>query len=136
MGAQELEEAEEAIRLAKERFSGLTDFGFGVYLDKGMTLAEIKLKFARERSAFCPKQVATAIAFLRQCEPTKTLNTNSYSLKHKAERWGKRLGLESYLTNGALIVAAVYLGFSVRQHDGPNASVGVSKQSITALEAA
>lgn len=131
----DLGEAAAAIEDAKQRFDRLTDFGFGVYDERSLCAAERAQKLEEERQAFSPEQVATAIAFLRHCEPTKTLNSDSYSLKHKAEKWGAKNGYESYVTNGALIVAAVYLGFPVAHSTGPNASIGVSKKSLVRLAA-
>lgn len=57
-----------------------------------------------------PKQVETARAFLSGCVPVKTrpAASHSYGLKHAAERWGK-----SYVSNGALIQAAIDLGLRV-----------------------
>lgn len=76
-------------------------------------------------------QVATAIAFLSMFEPTKTGRISSYCLKHAAERYGGRRGLCSYVSNGALIAAALQLGFVVEEYpmgygpQSPNAKIGV-----------
>jgi hypothetical protein len=61
-----------------------------------------------------PEQVATAIAFLRQCRKVKKPNRHSYGLKHAAERWGGSNGRHPYVANGALIAAALYLGFIIK----------------------
>lgn len=128
----DLQEAVAAIEAARVRHSKLTDFGFGVFNETSLSPAEYQTKFAEERAAFRPAQVATAIAFLRTCEVVKKPNHGSYGLKHRAEQWGKRNGRESYVTNGALIVAAVHLGLPLQVLHGPNANVGVSKKSIDA----
>lgn len=66
-------------------------------------------------------QVATAIAFLRRCTPTVRTKLSSYGLKHDAERWGAtQPGLSPYVSNGALIAAAVYLGFPTRPYNYKN----------------
>jgi hypothetical protein len=38
----------------------------------------------------------------------------SYGLKHKAEAFGKTVGLEPYVRNGALIVAAIIAGYELK----------------------
>jgi hypothetical protein len=83
-------------------------------------------------------QVATAIAFLSMCEPTKTGRISSYSLKHAAERWGARNSLCSYITNGALITAALRLGLVVEEYrdcwpSSPNALIGVRQSDFRRL---
>ena len=77
------------------------------------------------------EQIATAIAFLRHCTRTTLPRRGSYGLKHAAETWGEANGMSSYVSNGALIAAAVYLGFVVHPHaSGPNAAIGVGRTSI------
>lgn len=89
-------------------------------------------------------QIATALAFLRCCARTKRATTNSYWLKHTAERWGEGCGLSSYISNGALIAAAVYLDFTIQRCrssfgrpvlDSPNVFIGISNRSLRALRA-
>jgi hypothetical protein len=78
--------------------------------------------------------VATAIAFLRQCRKTKTARLSRYALKHAAERWGERNGLESYVSNGELIAAAVYLAIKIDWDYGPNAGIGVAVEDVQRLD--
>jgi hypothetical protein len=80
-------------------------------------------------------EVATAVAFLSFPKPIQTPSVNSYSLKHAAENWGARHGMRAYISNGALIVAAVELGLAVRPYgpDCPNVRVGVGKWSMAAV---
>ena len=83
------------------------------------------------------RHIATAIAFLRHITPTKTVTVSSYRLKHCAEEWGEVWGMSPYVSNGAVIAAAVYLGFVVTA--GPmsiNADVGVSQTSLRVVRAA
>jgi hypothetical protein len=75
-------------------------------------------------------EVATAAAFLRLLTPTSSAtdrSPNSYTLKHDAERWGRANGMRPYVTNGALIAAAVALGYPIRHfgNGSPNVAVGV-----------
>jgi len=72
------------------------------------------------------KQVETALAYLSQLKPTKQPTFSSYHLKHCAERWGKRHGMEPYVSNGALIEAAIRLGLVIKPNN-INAGIGVSK---------
>jgi len=45
----------------------------------------------------------------------------SYTLKHQAERWGRRNGYFGYVSNGAVIVAAILCGFTILRLDNdPN----------------
>lgn len=45
----------------------------------------------------------------------------SYTLKHVAERWGRENGYSVYVSNGAVIVAAILCGFSIlREENSPN----------------
>ena len=45
----------------------------------------------------------------------------SYTLKHAAERWGRRHGYFGYVSNGAAIVAAILCGFTILELDNdPN----------------
>lgn len=76
-------------------------------------------------------EVATAMAFLATLWRTETVSPRSpcsRSLKHLAEQWGSRQGMESYVSNGALIRAAHDLGIPLRRQaeKSPNALVGVS----------
>jgi hypothetical protein len=83
-------------------------------------------------------QIATAIAFLRQFRPTKTGRLNSYYLKHEAERWGGRNGMCYYVSNGALLMAALCLGLVIEEYpncwpSSPNAKIGISKYDFKRL---
>ena len=73
-------------------------------------------------------EVATAMLYL-VTGPVKVLRTlprhagTSYGWKHHAERWGEMVGLSPYVSNGAFIVAAEWLGVpSRRHHNSPNIS--------------
>ena len=82
--------------------------------------------------------LATAGAFLRLLTPTRSVNMRSpgsYGLKHDAERWGRSQGMAPYVSNGALIAAAVALGYPIRhgRRGSPNVSVGVSLRDLQKL---
>lgn len=79
------------------------------------------------------EQIETAKAYLRLLKPTKRPVVSSYSLKHRAEHWGKDNGMEPYVSNGALIAAALLLGLAIKP-TGINALIGVSQRSVKKLE--
>jgi hypothetical protein len=71
-------------------------------------------------------QVDRAKLFLGQLTPTKRALASSYGLKHAAERGGR------YVSNGAMICAAIVLGLKVKSSGGdfdldPNCEIGVSR---------
>lgn len=78
------------------------------------------------------KEVETALAYLSQLKPTKQPTCGSYYLKHRAERWGRYNGMEPYVSNGALIEAAIRLGLTIKPLN-INADIGVSKRDVKTL---
>lgn len=81
-----------------------------------------------------------AHAFLQKIKKIDTVNRSrsSYGLKHVVEKIAFDLGGQilpaNYITNGALIAAALYNGFDLHRIDhGPNAHFNMSKRSIEAL---
>lgn len=79
-------------------------------------------------------QVKTAKAFLMTLTRTKDVSPRSaysYGLKHTAENWGRANGMEAYVSNDALIAAAIELDLPVLWEGGksPNAFIGVSRAS-------
>ena len=89
-----------------------------------------------------PDQVGTGIEFLSMLAPTKTGHVDSYRLKHVAEAWGRRHDMSGYVSNGALIVAALALGLVVEAAGkswapmNPNCMIGVSEKSLRRMIAA
>ena len=70
------------------------------------------------------EQFAAAVRWLQARRPRKTVNpkASSYGIKHIAENSEGR-----YISNGALIAAALAIGLTVAQIFGtPNARIGVS----------
>lgn len=78
--------------------------------------------------AFDAQQVHTAIEFLRMCGPGRA-TMGSYHLKHVAERWGRTVGLAPYITNGAMIVAAHGVAFSIKRN-APYGVIGVNARGV------
>jgi hypothetical protein len=71
------------------------------------------------------EQVDRAMEFLATLAPTKSARACSYGLKHRAEKWAG-----AYISNGAMIVAAIALDLTVRSAGGdfeanPNCMIGV-----------
>lgn len=78
------------------------------------------------------EEVALAKIFLSKLEKTTSVNRRcrgSYGLKHDAERYAG-----NYISNGALIAAAVELGFRVSPiAESPNAYLGYTTKSWKAI---
>jgi len=93
------------------------------------------------------EQFLLSLAFVGRVEPTKTIRpgTGSYRLKHIAENYscsypaGGRLG-PRYVSNGALIAAAVHTGFRYKTYiddlgyDSLNVNFNMSKSSLDDLD--
>jgi hypothetical protein len=116
-----------AIRGVMEQEPVLTRFGFGIYRNPQHTPEEHRREFRKNREALLSPHAVDE--FLRASEylsffPTRrTINPRafSYGLKHAAEGYHRDRGnKDNYVSNGALIAAAIYLGFNYRV-DGPNA---------------
>jgi hypothetical protein len=112
-----------AMRNARRRFPNISADGICIAV-RGALFQEI-----------VPDQVMTAIGFLSMLAPTKTGRIDSYRLKHLAEAWGKHHEMSGYVSNGALITAALALDLSVEPCGppwaaSPNCMVGVSEKSV------
>ncbi|UYM16315.1 hypothetical protein [Endozoicomonas euniceicola] len=62
----------------------------------------------------CLREINLALEFVTKLRPGFTLNseTNSYELKHMAERYlNKKYAEGCYISHGSLIIAALYQGF-------------------------
>ena len=100
------------------------------------------------------REMQGAVDWLEKADRRVSVNTtcSSYGLKHIAEktvdpilkhlveRWAwesKRDDVTRYISNGAFIAAAYYLGFDVRRiNGGPNAHINISNKSVRKLRAA
>lgn len=81
-----------------------------------------------------PAQIRLARQWLVRLERIKSPTLNSYKLKHAAERWLASCDTPTYLSNGALIVAADRMGIGQRAGYGtPNTRLAVSRRSYHAL---
>lgn len=59
------------------------------------------------RNSVVDHEVATGIMYQLFCvEPGRY---SSYSLKHESEAWGRNLGYSTYVSNGALILGAIFI---------------------------
>ena len=82
------------------------------------------------------REMQGAVDWLRKADRRVSVNTtcSSYGLKHIAE---KTVASIPYISNGAFIAAAYYLGFDVRRiNGGPNAHINISNKSVRKLRAA
>jgi len=117
----------EAVQRVMEHEPILTQSGFGVHRDPKMTLQEHRNELAARRAALlAPRGIdefVRAREYLLPVSHRHTINPKafSYGLKHRAEHHHRDQGrLDNYVSNGALIAAAIHLGFQYRI-DGPNA---------------
>jgi hypothetical protein len=88
-----------------------------------------------------PNQVEAAIVFLSMLTPTKTPRIGSGTLKHQAENWCRRHGLGTYISRGALTVAAVALRLVVQPCPpwfamNPHVAIGVSLKDLKRINRA
>lgn len=82
------------------------------------------------------REMQGAVDWLEKADRRVSVNTtcSSYGLKHIAE---KTVDSIPYISNGAFIAAAYYLGFDVRRiNGGPNAHINISNKSVRKLRAA
>ena len=76
-------------------------------------------------------QIETAMAFLRLLRPTTRPTIGSGTLKHDCESWGSVNGLSAYVSRGALVAAAVIVGYTVRAHRyGADVQIGISLKDL------
>jgi len=82
------------------------------------------------------REMQGAVDWLERNRRRATINRKytSYQLKHFAEKTTKP---HPYISNGAFIAAAYFLGFTVKRiNDGPNAYINISSKTVTPLRAA
>ena len=86
------------------------------------------------------QQVAASRRWLIACSPWLPRATkhcvNSYIAKHRAEEWSRKNGTDvMYLSEGALLLAAIALNVPLRRHAEPHwgAYLGVSKNVVAAM---
>jgi hypothetical protein len=122
----DLAEAKIAIELALAALPHLTVHGIGAYDARRVVFSGHA--FDACRTDFGIERVATAIAFFRSGPRTRKRREDSGWLKHLAERWGRDQGMSSYVANGELIAAAVYLGLPIQGvSKAPNVLIRVGR---------
>lgn len=106
-----------AVSRVMNEYPELSADGFK-HLTSDYKQADFDAAQAKMLTADFAKQIFTAWDFVRG---TYLEKYGSYTLKHAAERFGKVEGLESYVSNGALIVAAILRGYKPkREKSSPN----------------
>jgi hypothetical protein len=76
------------------------------------------------------KECTHVCRWLSDLEKIKTMNQNSYNLKHMVER-----DRDVYISNGAFIAAAIHMGFHFKRIvDCPNVDFGISHRSMKERE--
>ena len=86
--------------------------------------------FKRTKPEYVPSRISVkdmqaAVDWLKKVDRRESVNTtcSSYYLKHVAEKTSP----DKYISNGAFIAGAYFLGFKVRRiEDGPNAFINIS----------
>jgi hypothetical protein len=112
----------------------LARWGFGVHRDARQTREERLNEFEQNRAELCRAggiaEFLRAREYLSYASHRRTVNyrVSSYGLKHGAEHYFRDRGLNNnYVSNGALIAAAIHLGFNYRA-DGPNAYFNMGRR--------
>ena len=120
----------EAMLAVLNALPDLTDFGFGVYEPRRMTVKQIADRMIDDRAKMLDERSLNQFQKCREWlrpRRRKTINSagTSYGLKHIAQN---DIG---YSTNGVFIAAAVAEGFAFQRITGgsPNAFLSVSSKS-------
>jgi hypothetical protein len=120
-----------AIKAVMDKEPHLAAWGFGILREPQKPYQQRLREFEESRSALLsPAGVDEFIRsreYLSYFPRRRTINrgVSSYGLKSSAERFHRDRGAtDSYMSNGALISAAVHLGFDIRQH-GINAHFNI-----------
>lgn len=111
-----LREAAKAVELAEAEFPLLDPRGLGPY---GQPYVRNQHSFDTD---FGREQVATGIEALKALPLSE--RSHAYAVKHRAEQWGRRNGMAPYVSNGAIIVAAIRLGIGVHRDKDGDVSLG------------
>jgi hypothetical protein len=122
-----------AIQRVLEHEPRLARRGFGVFRDAKQTIEDSQEEFAHDRaelySAWGISEFLRAREYLSLASHRRTVNDrrSSYGLKHDAEHYFRDRGIaDNYVSNGALIAAAIHLGFNYRVV-GPNAYFNIGR---------
>ena len=115
MNPHALVEAITAIDNAQSQYPNLGWEGFyPIHIGKGQTR-----EMSPPNTPRLPEQVAMSIDFLRHCVTTTSVRgLHAYNLKHMVEDWVDltitRNTCEGYIPMGAVIIAAIHLGFPMK----------------------
>lgn len=123
---------------AIQREPRVTHLGVGVLDERRKSPAAISEDFARGREMLLSdrglQEVAICASWLELQQPIKTIvrDRTSYGYKHDVEKWSGE-----YVSNGALIAAALGMGLDFKQdHPGsPNVMLNLSKKQLRAVAA-
>ena len=116
------------IQRSMKKLPLLTDFGLGLPYGTPIPQRSKEIKAEKSRLLNSEERFEAACAWLMGVEKSEKINDryDSYSLKHLVER---RIG--GHLSNGVLIAAAVYCGFTTKQAKRyPNVFFNMSEDSI------
>lgn len=130
-----------ALRAAMDFEPTLTRYGLGVFEAARKTRQQREHDLQQGRAQLLTpdalEEFIRAVEFMSYFPKRQGLNTKatSYGLKHQAEAFHLSRDAESYVSNGALIAAAIHLGFNIGQ-SGPNAYFNLgSRQQYPVLSA-
>lgn len=110
------------VERAIEREPRLTYFGLGVYAEKRKQSADVDREFDLLRTQLLSPEGLAEVALCEQwlIEGQNLDDRGSYGLKHDVENWA-----DAYISNGALIAAALGLGYEYVV-SGPNVVLSVA----------
>lgn len=115
----------------------LTPYGVNVYLDPDDTGEDWieKEKEQRKELYDCFDEFILACRWLKAQKKRKTINKkkSSYKLKHIVEQWAyKECFDKGYVSNGAFIAAAIYMGFNYEyvNMESPNVFINISQKLV------
>lgn len=126
-----------------DKVPNLTWKGFrhNSFFDRDLSPEQREDMFRSDRNYLkehCLKEFELACQWLNNCSKIKNINRRhgSYTLKHYVERWARKNGIEdNYVSNGAFIAAAFYMGFKVVPIvNTPNAYFNISQKSPSIQE--
>ena len=132
------------VQVAIEREPRVTAFGLGVYDQSKKTADAIDKEFKQDRAYLLSDagldEVEACARWLDLQLRTKTFNRQhtSYGYKHNVERWsGRVLKNDRHICNGALIAAALGMGFDFKPDHGgsPNVWLNLSERRLKVVEA-
>lgn len=108
----------------------LSDFGFGVFDERKLTVEQRREQLQHEREDLRRREELVGRVgawLLANIAPIKTPTTGSYGMKHVVEE-----AIGEYITNGELIAAALMAGYPMSRPYGPNVDFGMSKRDVDA----